>query len=66
MSTAVVIIGLTEKNVKATNSITAQASNGKKIMFPVFSCHGNKESLKKQVRKIITQVFSEFDEGDKR
>jgi len=61
MSAAIVIIGLTEKDVEATNTITAQSSAGKKIMFPVFSFHGNKESLKKQVRKIVAQIFSEFE-----
>ena len=61
MSTAIVTIGLTERNVEVINGIKAQTDGKKKIMFPVFTFHGDKKSLRKQVRKIVAEIFDVFD-----
>lgn len=61
MSTAIVTIGLTNKDVSAVTCIRARGENSG-IMFPVFTFQGNKAALRKQVREIVDKIFNEFKE----
>jgi hypothetical protein len=59
-NTAIVVIGLTERKVKAISPILAASPDGKKIMFPVFTYRGGKVSLRKRAHQIVDKVFDEF------